>query len=147
MPNLIHDNSQFGIKAIASQSPNLKTSLPIELQLAHQKKLINPHLNVRIASQIPLQNSKPKFALNTLPMHKSHSRNKFLASLLQKSDTEECEQSEQLNPIELIFDTNSNYYLKFFKLGSKVQNSNNKNTQLKKLAFCPKLNQYSELKK
>ena len=65
-----------------------------------------------IASQIPFQNSKPQFAPNNLPLHKSHSIKNFAVSTLQKSDNRECEQSEQLDPIKPIFDTNSNNHYK-----------------------------------
>ena len=68
-------------------------------------------------------NLKQQFALNNLPLHKSHSINKFAAKALKKSDNKEREQSIQLDPIKPIFDTNSNNHHKFFKLGAKVPNS------------------------
>ena len=46
--------------------------------------------------------------------------------MLQKSDDKEWEQSERLDPIEPISDTNSNNHNKIFKLGAKVQNFNYK---------------------
>ena len=51
-----------------------------------------------MASQIPLQNLKRQFALNNLPLHKSHSIKKFAANALQKSDNKECEKSKQKHP-------------------------------------------------
>ena len=59
-PNIIHENSQTRITAIATQQQHLNASLPIATQLVHQNKVINPHLKPPIASQIPLQNSKPQ---------------------------------------------------------------------------------------
>ena len=99
-----------------------------------------------IASQIPLQNFKPHFALNILPLHKSHSINKFAANALLKWDNKEWEKSEQLDPIVRIFDTNSNIHLKFFKLSANAQNSNYKYDQSKNTLFCPRQTQNSSVK-
>ena len=55
------------MKPVALQAPpHLNTSLPIASQLAPQNKIPNPRLNMSIASQKPLQNLKPQFALNNL---------------------------------------------------------------------------------
>ena len=123
-PSLIQNNLQNRMKLFASQSLHHKTSLPTALQLAHQNKAINPYLKMPIASKIPLQNPKPQLALNNLPLHKSHSFNKFAAFTLQKSDNKKREQSEQFNPIKPIFDINSNNHHKFLKFCAKIQNSN-----------------------
>ena len=75
-----------------------------------------------IASQIPPQNLEPQFALNNLPLHKSHSINKFALNALQKSDSKDCEQSERLDSMRPIFDTNSNNHHKFLKLSINTTN-------------------------
>ena len=52
--------------------------------------------------------SKPQFALKSLQLNKTNSVNTFAANTLQKSESKECEESEQLrNPINPVFDTKS----------------------------------------
>ena len=70
----------------------------------------------------PPKNLEPQFALSYQQLIKSHSINEFATILLQKSDNKECEQSEQLDPIKPIFDTNSNNHHKLLKLSMKVSN-------------------------
>ena len=55
IPTSIYNTSQFRSKPVALQSPYYNTSLPVETQLAHQNKVLNPHLHMSIASQIPPQ--------------------------------------------------------------------------------------------
>ena len=105
--------------------------VPIASSLTHPNKSLNPLLKSTIDSLIPLTNSKSQFALDNLPLHKSHSVKNFAAYTLQKSDSKECEQSEQLSPMKPIFDTNLNSHNKFFKLGAKIQNFNYKYYQPK----------------
>ena len=93
--------------------------------MSQQNKSINPHFKVPLASQTPLQNSEPKFALNNLPLNKSLSVNKSVAITLQNLDDKECE-PEQLDTMKPIIDINSKNHLKFLKLGAKVQTSNRK---------------------
>ena len=50
---------------------------------------------------------------------------------MQKSDSKDCEQSQQLNPINPISCTYSNNHHKFFKLGEKIKSSNYKYNQPK----------------
>ena len=85
-----------------------------------------------IASQMPSQNLKPQFALKNLSLHKSHSINKFATTALQKSDNKEGEQSEDLDSIKPIFDTNSRNQHKFSILGAKLQIPEYKYNQPKK---------------
>ena len=92
-----------------------------------------------IASQIP-QNLKPLFALNILPLHKSHSINDFAPNGLQKSDKKGREKTEQLDPITIIFDTNSINHHKFLKSSAKVHIPSMITTTPKIPRFLPKTN-------
>ena len=93
--------------------------------------IINPRLYMPIAPQMPSEYLKPQFALNILPLHKSHSINKSATISLQTSDNKRCEQSEQLDPIKPIFDTNSSSQHKSFKLSAKEQIPEHKYNQPK----------------
>ena len=99
----IHNHSQFRSTPVALQSPYYNASLPVAPQLKAQNEDINPHLNMSIASQMPLLNLKPQLALNNLPLNKSHSINKFAANALQKSDNKGYQQYEKIDPIKPIF--------------------------------------------
>ena len=64
--------------------------------------------------------SKPQYASNNTPLHKSDSIHKLAANTLQKSHRKECEQFEQLSPISPIFDTTTANHHIFSKLGEKL---------------------------
>ena len=140
IPTLIRNNPKFCIKKVALKLSHYNTLLTFASQLATKSKVINPHLNMSIAPQMPSQNLKPQFALKNLPLHKSHSINKFATNALQKSDNKEGEQSEQLDSIKPIFDTNSSNQHKFLKLGAKLQTPEYKYNQPKKPPFLTKAN-------
>ena len=120
IPTLFHKNFQLWTTAIALQSPDQNTLLPIASQLTHHNEAINPHLKMPIASQITLQNSKPQFAVNNQPLLKSHSFKKIAAYALRNSDIKECEQSEELDQIKPMFNTKSSNHHKFFKPAGKL---------------------------
>ena len=88
---------------------------------------------------MPSSHSTLKFALNNLPLHKSNSNHTFAANTLQKSDSKECEQSEQLSPISTIFDTKSNNHHRFSKLGAKPKISSMNTEHPKNTRFLPKI--------
>ena len=60
---------------------------------------LNPHSKTPFASQMPPKFLKPQFVPDNLTTNISQSFNKFVAKELQKSDSKECEHSEQLCPI------------------------------------------------
>ena len=62
--NLVPDNTQIQIKAIAPLSPPLNTLLPIVSPLTQPNRPFNPQLKTPIASQLPLINPKPQFAID-----------------------------------------------------------------------------------
>ena len=96
------DNSPNCKKAFASQSTVSPLKTPFVPQLTHTISKINPYSVHPFASQMP-----PKFAkLQSVPNHRkvnnSHSINKFAAKEVQKLDSKECEQSEQLSLMQPI---------------------------------------------
>ena len=90
------------------------------------------------APKLPLAFSIIKFALRIESKIKTLSTFKISANTLQKSKDNECEQSEQLSPISLIFDTkptNCNQTLQFSKK-TKIRNINIERPTLPR--FLPK---------
>ena len=120
--------------SLSVNSPNCKetfasrlTNSPLKIivpQLTLPKSKINSHSEHPFASQMPLKVTKLQFALNNRKITNSHFNNKFAAKEVQMSDSKECEQSEQLSPIQPIY-------------GIKSRNPPN-NTELSAKAQIPK---------
>ena len=70
---------------------------------------------------MPLKITKLQFALNNRKVNNSHSINKFAAKEVQMSDSKECEQSEQLFPIQPINGIKSSNPPNNTKLSAKAQ--------------------------
>ena len=102
LPTSLSVNSPNCKEAFASQltTSHLKTPFVPQLKLPNSK--INSHSEHPFASQMPLKVTKLQFALNNRKVNNSHSNNKFAAKEVQMSDSKECEQSEQLSPIQPI---------------------------------------------
>ena len=110
-------------KLIESSLPHTNSSPAIASQFKLSHELNNPNIKTPISSQKPFSYSNSQFALNYLPLHRSNSNIKSAANTLKKSESKECEQSEQLSPISRIFETKSTNHHKFSKLGAKLRNS------------------------
>ena len=75
---------------------------------------------------MPLEVKKLQFALNNRKVSNSHSINKFAAKEVRKSDSKECERSEQLSPIRPINGIKPNNPPNNTKLSAKAQIPNYK---------------------
>ena len=86
-------------------APQLTTSQlkpPFASQLTLRNSNVNTHFDHPFAPQMPLKTSKLQFVPNQHKVNNSHSISKFAAKEVQMSDSKECEQSEQLVPIQPI---------------------------------------------
>ena len=96
------DNSPNCKKAFASQLTVSPLKTPYASQLTHANSKINPYSVHPIASQMPPKVTKLQFVPNHRKVNNSHSINKFAAKEVQILDSKECEQSEQLSPMQPI---------------------------------------------
>ena len=94
------DNSPNCKKASQLTVSPLKT--PFAPQLTHANSKINPYSVHQFASQMPPKVTKLQFVPNHRKVNNSHSINKFAAKEVQILDSKECEQSEQLSPMQPI---------------------------------------------
>ena len=120
IPTLLRNNLQFHTKPVALQSLHCIRLLTLGPHLKSKNSTINPHLNIPFPSQMPSKILKPKIVPNNTPLHKSHSINKFVANVLQKSNNKECEQPKKIYPIKPILDTKSCNQHKFLKFSAKT---------------------------
>ena len=86
MHTSLNTNSQFSTKPVASQSLQYRKKFPFLPQLTFSNSIVNPQLNIPLASQMLLQNTKSEFALNSSTTNNSHSITKFTRKAVQKSD-------------------------------------------------------------
>ena len=112
---------QFNTKPVASQSLHCRKLLPFAPQLTLSNSAVNPYLTTQFASPMPSKNANSQFVPNNLKANNSHSINNFTAKALQKSDNKECEQFEQVNPIQPIIGIKSSNQHKYVKLGANVK--------------------------
>ena len=102
LPTSLSVNSPNCKEAFASRLTTSPLKTPFVPQLTLPNSKINSHSEHTFASQMPLKVTKLQFALNNRKATYSHSINKFVAKEVQMSDSKECEQSEQLSPIQPI---------------------------------------------
>ena len=102
LPTSLSVNSPNCKEAFASQITTSPLKTPFVPQLTLPNSKINSHFEHPFASQMPLKVTKLQFALNNRKVNNSHSINKFAAKEVHMSDSKECEQSEQLSPIQPI---------------------------------------------
>ena len=121
MPTSFNYNPQFNTKSAASQSLNCRKLLPFAPQLTLSNSTVNPYLITLFASQMLFKIANSQFVPNNSTANNSHSINKFTAKALQKSDENECEQYEQVNPVEPIIGIKSSNQHKYVKLGANVK--------------------------
>ena len=120
-PTSLNYNPQFNTKQVASQSLHCRKLLPFAPQLTLSNSAVNPYLTTPFASQKPSKIANSQLVPYKSTANNSHSINKFTAKALQKSDKKECEQFEQLNPIEPIIGNKSIIQHKYVKLGANVK--------------------------
>ena len=121
LPTLLNVNSPNCNETFASQLTHSPVKTPFLPQLPLPKSKINSQFKHPFASQTPLKVTKLQFALNNRKVNNSHSINKFAAKEVQKSDSKECERSEQLSPIQPINGIKSNNPPNNTKLSAKAQ--------------------------
>ena len=121
LPTLLNGNSPNCNKAFALQLSPSPIKTPFALQLTLPKSKINSQFKHPFASQMPLKVTKLQFALNNRKVSNSHSINSFAAKEVQKSESKECEQSEQLSPLQPINVIKSDKLPNNTKLSAKAQ--------------------------
>ena len=115
------DNSTNCKKAFASQLTLSPLKTPFAPQLTHANSKINPYSVHPFASQMPPKVTKLQFLPNHRKVNNSHSINKFAAKEVQILDSKECEQSEQLSPMQPIYGNKSSKTPNNTKLSAKTQ--------------------------
>ena len=121
LPTSLNDNSQFNTKPVASQSLHCRKLLPFAPQLTLSNSTVNPYLITLFASQMTSKIANSQFVPNNLTANNSHSINKFIPKALQMSDKKECEQFEQVYPIEPKIGIKSSNQHKYVKLSANVK--------------------------
>ena len=123
LPTSLSVNSPNCKEAFASRLTTSQLKTPFVPQLTLPNSKINSHSEQPFASQMPLKVTKLQFALHNRKVNNSHSLNKFAAKEVQMSDSKECEQSEQLSPIQPLNGIKSNNPPNNTELSAKAQNS------------------------
>ena len=121
LPTSLSVNSPNCREAFASRLTTSQLKTPFLPQLTLPNSKINSHSEHPFASQMPLKVTKLQFALNNRKVNNSHSINKFAAKEVQMSDSKECEQSEQLSPIQPINGITSSNQPNNTELSAKAQ--------------------------
>ena len=132
------DNSLNCKKAFASQLTVSPLKTPFAPQLTHANSKINPYSVHPFASQMPPKVTKLQFVPNHRKVNNSHSINKFAAKEVQILDSKECEQSEQLSPMQPINGNKSSNTPNNTKLSAKTQIPKYKYHLKKITRFLPK---------